>query len=248
MSFAYDAEAMDRERIAMRRWLAKSDAKSDAKVVPIDRASRKGPLFIGPIESLDDDRAPRGDPDGDPLDTWGCQEAQRIVASSVSRLSEEALAAPVSWRDGLELLLGTALAGVFDGDASVHEGVKKLREQMTELKSTQRNEIAELKLALTEARCELREMKMIQENARTLSRGEAGIQGPRGIPGSQGPMGPRGEQGERGLPAREVAAWEPDPLRFSITPAHTDGTRGVPANLRSLFEAYDAATNGTEDD
>jgi len=41
--------------------------------------------------------------------------------------------------------------------------------------------------------------------------------------------------------------WEPRPDRFELVPVYADGSRGVPANLRSLFEAYDAATEGEDE-
>ena len=60
-----------------------------------------------------------------------------------------------------------------------------------------RVEVSELRAALAESRAEVRELKLIQENMRTASRGERGEQGARGVQGTQGPIGPRGEKGER---------------------------------------------------
>jgi hypothetical protein len=122
-----------------------------------------------------------------------------------------------------------------------------VKRKFREAESDRRAEVAELKATVTELRAELREMRAIQESARTLSRGEQGLAGPRGIPGAQGPAGPRGKQGERGAPAAMTVAYEPDPARFSITPVHSDGSRGVPLHLKALFEAYNAATEGDEE-
>jgi hypothetical protein len=122
-----------------------------------------------------------------------------------------------------------------------------VRRRLDALESAQRNEIAELKLALTEMRCSVSEMRLIQEAARVASRGEEGREGPRGIPGPIGPRGERGKAGEPGAPAREVVAWDVDAERFTITPCHSDGTRGVPLILLGLFQSYDAATNELDD-
>jgi hypothetical protein len=237
-----NAATTDREYEALTNMGLKLTRKAAATAIPSSHPARKRPpLGLKPIHD-DNEQAPGHDR----LDTNGERQAHQIVASSVSRLSTAALDAPITWRSAFEDILETALAGVFDGDEAVFKCVTKLRERVSELEGTHRNELAELRLALTEARCEIREMKAIQENARTLSRGEQGVAGPRGIPGPPGearvgPAGPRGE------PAPMIAAWEPDAARFVLTPVHSDGSRGVPQNLRSLFEAYDQSTNGDEE-
>ena len=73
----------------------------------------------------------------------------------------------------------------------------RLKSRFAELEAAHREEVAALKLTVTELRCELREMRAIQESARIASRGEAGPMGPRGIPGPPGPAGARGEKGCR---------------------------------------------------
>jgi hypothetical protein len=70
--------------------------------------------------------------------------------------------------------------------------------------------------------------------------------GRHGHEGRPGARGERGERGERGLPAPSIVALEPRPDRFELIPVYADGSRDVPANLRSLFEAYDKSA--TEDD
>jgi hypothetical protein len=44
-----------------------------------------------------------------------------------------------------------------------------------------------------------------------------------------------------------VAAWEPRPDRFDVTPVYASGEHGLPLNLTSLFEAYNSATEAGED-
>jgi hypothetical protein len=237
MSFAYSDEAMAKERIAMRRWLGANIPESDAKVVPIDRASRKRPLFTGPIQIDDDppkDDAPPGSfsfrfADGktqEHRDTvvtagWAYQHLD-IIGGALLELNNELADQVVVMRDRLDRRV--------DGIEAAH-----------------RKEIAELKLLLTEARCELREMRAIQESARVLSRGEQGLIGPRGVSGSQGPIGPRGEAGPAGLPAPSIAGWEPRVEQYQLVPVYSTGERGPPASLRAFFEQYDAQTNGADD-
>jgi hypothetical protein len=84
-------------------------------------------------------------------------------------------------------------------------------------------------------------LRLILENLRITQRGERGIDGDRGPPGRDGrdgvgQIGPQGPQGERGPPAVAIAAWEARPERLEIVPVYSDNSRGVPANLRSLFE------------
>ena len=76
------------------------------------------------------------------------------------------------------------------------------------------------------------------------------MKGERGRDGRDGPPGARGEkgdQGERGKPAPTIAAWEPDPEAFSITPRYSNGSTGVPVNLLALFQAYHNAVSHLED-
>jgi len=122
-----------------------------------------------------------------------------------------------------------------------------LKRKLDSIESAHRSEVAELKLIITELRCELREMRMVQENARVASRGEQGLAGPRGVPGAQGPVGPRGESGPPGRDAPSVVAWDIDVERFTATPCHSDGTRGVPLNALGLFESYDQMVNDRDD-
>jgi hypothetical protein len=234
------------EREAVAAWMKQAGVSltkpARATVVPIDRASRKKPLFLAPIES-DDDRATGRDG----ADTPGYLEAKRLVAEAVASLSEAARTHPATIEDifeGLEL----PLAIQFDDADAISKSFRELRAEIVELKGAHRNEVAELRLSLTEARCEVRELKALVESARTLSRGEQGLQGPRGVPGSQGAAGPRGEQGERGAPAAMIAAYEPRVEQFQLVPVYTTGERGVPMSLRPFFDSYDAMTAPEGDD
>jgi hypothetical protein len=242
MSALYNFQAEDEARSAALRSWGINVAKPNAKVVPLDREARtRRPLGLAPVLDGPDDRR-----DGDPIHTQGERQATELIASSISHLSDEALAAPITWRAAFEDILSVALAGVFDGDETLYGLIKKLRVEIAELKGAQRTEVAELRLALTEARCEIREMKMIQENARTLSRGEQGLPGPRGIPGPPG-EGRVGPQGPKGSDAAMIVGWEPTPERYWLTPVYSTGEKGVPANLTSLFEAYNAATEAEDE-
>ena len=166
------------ERKAFLRRLRDLPPRPSADVVPIGRARK--PLGLAPVLDGREER------DGDPIHTQGERQASELVASSISHLSDEALAAPITWRAAFEDILSVALAGVFDGDETLYGLIKKLRVEIAEMKGAHREEIAELRLALTEARCEVREMRAVQESARVASRGEQGLPGPRGVPGSQG--------------------------------------------------------------
>jgi len=44
-----------------------------------------------------------------------------------------------------------------------------------------------------------------------------------------------------------ITAWEPRPDRFELVPVYADGSRGVPASLRSLFEHYNSATEAEDE-
>jgi hypothetical protein len=111
---------------------------------------------------------------------------------------------------------------------------------------------AEFGNQVTALRNENTALRLILENLRVTQRGERGIDGDRGPPGAagrdglQGPIGPRGERGEQGPSAPMIAAWEPRPEQFQVTPVFSDGSRGVPLNFRPLFEQYDAATAGED--
>jgi hypothetical protein len=129
-------------------------------------------------------------------------------------------------------------------DASVirfDHPVRKLRSEIAELRLGYERERA----TAAELRAKQNEHDFILSRLRVENAGPVGPAGPMGRDGHEGRPGPRGERGERGPPAASIAAWEPNGERFQITPVYSDGTRGPPLSLRSLFEAYDSAA---EDD
>ena len=75
------------------------------------------------------------------------------------------------------------------------------------------------------------------------SAGKRGSPGRRGEPGS---VGPKGERGEPGLSPPRIRAWHIDRERFLAIPLMSDGTRGPPLELRSLFEEFQQQTEAAE--
>jgi hypothetical protein len=45
-----------------------------------------------------------------------------------------------------------------------------------------------------------------------------------------------------------IVGWETTPERYWLTPVYSTGEKGVPANLRSLFEAYDQSVTEADDE
>lgn len=219
-----------------------ADRQAEAKalramglILPGDASSiGRRPLGLAVLDG------PEDAPERDLPTSKGELQARDLVMSSVSLLSDEALDAPISWRDAFENILGVALAGIFDGDDAVHKGVVQLRERVSELETMRRTETAEQK-AVIAVRSELSQMKSIQEAARVASRGEAGIQGPRGIPGPPGPSGPAGQRGDAGP---RPAGFITNPDDFSAVLQMSDGLPGPTLRLRSLFEVYDSQAGG----
>jgi hypothetical protein len=243
MSAVYNHQAEDEARAAMlRAWgIYPRPKKPDANVVSLD--AKRAPLGLRPADgACDDDRAPAPDD----IDTPGYWEARRIVEAVTARLSPETLARPVTFAEsfqGLEI----PLTALFDGADALFDHIKKLRAELVELWGARREEAAELRATIAELWSELSQMRSIQEASRVASRGEEGREGPRGIPGPIGPRGERGKAGEPGAPAREVVAWDIDVDRFAVIPVFSDGSRGVPINLRGLFETYDQQVNDRDD-
>ena len=189
-------------------------------------------LGLKPASAPDDDEATDHGDGGRSFAYRGPEAAAKeIVAASVAHLPAEALDAGVRWRDLLEYGIATAL------EASFEEG-DVLRERIREQARALRAEISDLRAALTEARHETRELKLIQESLRVSTRAESGRDGSRGIPGrdgQQGPIGPRGEVGPRGEPARAIVDWQIDEDRFIATPQLSDGSTGAPLNSSGAF-------------
>jgi hypothetical protein len=235
-----DAERQERARLR-RSWDIAFPQQS-AEVINHPARGRK-PLGLRPVEGDPDDAPERGG------DTAGYREAKQSIAAALAGMPEASREQPAAIRDifeGLELPLSL----IFDERDAVSKGFKELRALIAEMKGAHREEVAELKLTITELRCSLREMLAVQEASRAQSRGERGEQGVRGVPGPQGEAGragPKGPKGEIG-PVAKAVAWEPNVEAFSLTPVYGDGSRGVSANLRPFFEAYDESTRGDEDE
>ena len=107
-------------------------------------------------------------------------------------------------------------------------------------------ETARQRAVIAELKAQVSELSFVSERLRIDRRGPPGLRGERGRDGPPG-KGERGAQGERGAPAPALAAWEPHPERFTITPVYSTGERGPPINLLSLFEAYHGAAGELED-
>ena len=107
-----------------------------------------------------------------------------------------------------------------------------------------------MRALVAELKSKVDTLTFISERLRVENAGPIGPQGPMGRDGHDGgprPRGERGGQGERGPAAVAITAWEPRPDRFELVPVYADGSRGVPASLRSLFEHYNSATEAEDE-
>ena len=222
-----------------------ASALSPSRVVDI--ASRK-PLGLGiapgDIDEPERDRSSYSGA-GRPFDYRGPEAtAKKLVDASIANLPAAAWDKPATMRDLVELGIGQALAAVFDGDDAILERVAKLRKEMADAQTAQRNEIAELKLAHGKLVNENQALRLILENLRITQRGERGVDGDRGPPGRDGVQGPvghrgeRGERGERGLPAARIVGWESDDVNLVAYPLMQTGHRGPGLRLRPALDAY----------
>lgn len=216
--------------------------KADA-LLPISSTAR-APLGLAPV--LDDEpESERGD--GLPDTYLGPERTTAaIVARSISLLSAEQLAAPVSWEDMFRYAIGGQVQQSFEDGDDMRERLRAVRKEIADERAAMREQVAELKLALVEARAEIAAMRSIQETARASTRGERGEPGPRGIPGPPG-EGRVGPAGPPGRDAPSIVAWPVDVERFEITPTLSTGARIAPICLMGLFQAYDSAVNERED-
>jgi hypothetical protein len=194
----------------------------------VDIATRRPPLGLAPI--IDDEPPERDIVKG----------GKDFRSTLWDGLSEEDLACAHSLRGAIQQF--DALAGMItdlhnQNVAEVNDLQDRLKTKFADIEAAHRSEVAELKLTVTELRCEIREMKAIQESARIASRGESGPTGPRGIPG---PPGPAGARGERGDPAPRAAGFILNVEDFSAVLASSDGSGGPVLRLRPMFEAFAA--------
>jgi len=222
------------ERAALLKRLGLT-LKGSAEVIPISHPVRK-PLGLAPADGPGDDVSTRDLPSFHFHFADGHDQA--YLDNSVS----------AGWVFGYLDVIGGIMIELHNGSVGEINNLQdRLARKFQDIESARRTAAAELKATIAELRGEVRELKAIQEAARIASRGEAGLQGPRGIPGPPGSEGRAGPQGPAGRDAAMVAAWEPDAARFSITPVCSDGSRGVPLNLKGLFEAYNAATEADDE-
>ena len=188
------------------------------------------PLGLAIVDGPEDGPSrSRQDPESDAL--------HPLVVRALAGIGEAERGQPATIQDLYEIAVDPALQAHFGGMDVVRERIGEARKEIADLKSAYRNEVAELRLALTEARCEVREMRAIQEQARAVSRGEQGITGPRGIPGPQGVAGPRGERGDA---AARPVGFVVNTDEFSATLILSDGSPGPRLALRPLFESFAA--------
>jgi hypothetical protein len=129
----------------MRSWANLPSAKGpSATVVPMDHPSRRKPLGLA---ILDGPEEVAGRDEGD---TPGYLEARRLVASAIASMSEAARNMPATIEDVFKEL-ELPLAIQFDDSIAISKSLKELRGEIAALKGSAREEIAALKLALTEA-------------------------------------------------------------------------------------------------
>jgi hypothetical protein len=227
------------ERKAFLRQLRNLPPRPSADVIPI--GSQRKPLGLGIVTDDNDD-----DAEDDPTQGW---QGFHFGEGKTKEFLEGAIR--TDWLFHYLDIVGGALLEVHNDGVREFNGLQDdLKRKFNAIEAARRVEVAELKTVVAELRAEIHAMRSIQEASRIASRGERGEQGVRGIPGppgSEGKVGPKGPRGETG-PAAKVAAWEPDPAAFSLTPIYLDGKRGVSANLRPFFEHYDQSTRGDEDE
>lgn len=230
-----DAEA--HERAAMLKRLGVTFAKPSAEVIPIDHPSRKRPpLGLRPVSGdIDDDRVARS--------------ARRDVGEHVDSLIRTAIeslggedrchASHPTMMDEFEGL-SVALKVALEGDDDLH---RELHTKIVGLET----ELAKLTAKLAEAQAKVNELAFVSERLRIEGRGPPGLPGPMGRDGPPGARGEKGDEGPKGKPAPVIAAWEPHPERFMITPVYSTGERGPPINMLSLFQAFNSAVEEEED-
>jgi hypothetical protein len=202
--------------------------------------ARRPPLGLAPAlgpDDADDDKGDRDDAYLGPAAT-----AAKIVAKSIANLSEEQLAAAVTWRDMFEYAIGGTIETSFSDGDFLREKLRELRKEIADGQAAQRAEIAELKAALVEARHEVRELKLVQESMRIANRGERGVDGARGVPGRDGQQGPAGPRGERGEPGAKAAGFILNVPEYSAALVLSDGSPAAVLRLRPMFEAFAEAT------
>jgi hypothetical protein len=219
-AYRYSDKAMAQERLAMKRWLDANGTKTDAKVVPIDRSARKKPLFVAPIESLDDDAD---------------------VAPPASRAMTRTPRPGVPAMDDDLWEVTTALTGLGE---TLEYIASRAADKFERMQASFDNQIAALKNENQALRQILENLRITQRG----ERGVDGDRGPPGRDGRDGvgQIGPRGEPGPPGKAAPTIAAWATDDDAFSATPILSDGSNGAVLRLRGMFEAYNEQVDASD--
>jgi hypothetical protein len=225
------------EVIALNRDLSARLAARDARPpvqseLPPDHPARP-PLGLAPAPGDDDSQSGSSRKPyasiGEPAFASGCvleglSEATRQRAATLSDVA---------------LALDSAIAIGLDGEGVLHARIVKLEIENARDKAT----IAEL-------RSKVAELDFVSERLRLENRGPIGPKGERGRDGRDGPDGVRGEKGDegpKGKPAPIVVGWETRPDAFEVVPIYSDGERGLPIHLLSLFQAFHDMTSWVED-
>jgi hypothetical protein len=164
------------------------------------------------------------------------------IPSVAASLSPEARGAPATLGDIAEAL-DCAIGIDSDGDSLLRARIGELRSEIARLQV----ENAKLSASVAEVRSKLHEVSFVQERLQIERRGPPGAAGPRGADGPAGVRGERGERGERGAAAPAIAAWDIRPEAFTVIPTYSDGSRGPPICLLSMFQTYDAAVSDLDD-
>jgi hypothetical protein len=141
------------------------DASSMSRRPRSEAAERaRRPLGLGIVPN--DDPPGYAIPDDADLDPQ--REAEKIVADSISHLTEEQLAATVSWRELFEYGIGTAVASSLDDALHTRNRLRAVRKEIADGQAEHAAEIAALKEAMTELRVVVAELKgAAGERART---------------------------------------------------------------------------------
>ena len=246
-----DAARREREALTKRGivWPTPRDASSIARRQHSDATTHvRKPLGLSMVT---DDEPERGN--SDPGRPSACHDpeaqAKEFVDMAIAQLPAEALAAPATMRDVVELGVGQALAAVFEGDDAIFDRVREVRAEVVRAHGV----IRELQLererdraSLAEMRSKLAELDFVVERLKVENRGPPGVAGPRGRDGADGARGPRGERGGMGPAGPRIIGFETDDESFTAWPLGSDGRKGATLHLRGMFESYHAQVEGEE--
>jgi hypothetical protein len=201
--------------------------------------SKRRPLFVAPIEPVDDDTASERHPPGYRYDEDN--NLLPFVQTAINALSEERRKAPMTAEDGFTTL-DCALKLAFQGDEDLFDCIKKLRIEVAELKLENARERA----AAAELRAKQSEHEFIISRLKIENAGPIGPQGLMGRDGHEGRPGARGERGETGKAGPRPVAFAVDDAAFSATMVMSDGGTGPVLHLRGMFETYNEQVDASD--